>query len=115
MVDYFLGIRGAVWIWNGAWSDPQIRYKGHILNAWDVQEGVESMYDDYVSDGYIKPCKGGWKEWGIKNPRSVKALMDEYIWAMDEANPKKKAVRKAKTPVQELNQAFSEGKKKIRM
>ena len=115
MVDYFLGIRGAVWIWNGAWSDPQIRYKGHILNAWDVQEGVESMYDDYVSDGYIKPCKGGWKEWGAKNPKSVKALMDEYIWAMDEANPKKKAVRKAKTPVQELNQAFSEGKKKIRM
>lgn len=115
MVDYFLGIRGAEWIWNGAWSDPQIRYRGHILNAWDVQEGVESMYDDYVSDGYIKPCKGGWKEWGAKNPRSVKALMDDYIWAMEEAKPKKKAVRKAKTPVQELNTAFADSKKKIRM
>ena len=41
--------------------------------------------------------------------------MDDYIWAMDEANPRKKAVRKAKTPIQEVNQAFAEGKKKIRM
>ena len=115
MVQYFLGIRGAVWIWNGTQSDPQIRYKRHILNAWDVQEGVEDMYDEYVSDGTIHPYPGGWQEFGARNPSVVKALMDDYIWAMDEANPRKKAVRKAKTPIQEVNQAFAEGKKKIRM
>lgn len=94
MVDYFLGIKGAKWIWNGAWSDPLIEYKKHILNAWDVQEGVENMYEDYISEGYIRRCKGGWQEWGAKNPQAVKALMDDYIWAMDEAKPKRKTTKR---------------------
>lgn len=89
-MQYFLGIKGIEFIWRGEWSDPLIRYKRHTFNAWDVQEGVESMYDDYVQEGYIKPVKGGWREWGAKNPKSVKALLDDYIWAAKESQPKKK-------------------------
>ena len=91
---YFLGIRGIQFIWNGAWSDPQIVYKGYIFNAWDIQEGVEDMYDDYVKDGYIKPVKGGWQEWGSKNPKSVKALLDDYIYGGAGEKIKKSAPKK---------------------
>lgn len=91
---YFLGIKGIQFIWNGAWSDPQIVYKGYIFNAWDIQEGVEGMYDDYVKDGYIKPVKGGWQEWGSKNPKTVKALLDDYIYGGAGEKIKKSAPKK---------------------
>lgn len=99
--QYFLGIKGVEFIWRGAWSDPLIVYKRHTFNAWDVQEGVELMYDSYVEQKYIKPVKGGWQEWGAKNPTDVKAMLDDYIWAEKEAKktstPKKKAPAKKTT------------------
>ena len=77
----WLGIKGIEHIWNGAWSDPEIMYKGYIFNEWDVQEDLGEMYDEYVKSGYIKPYKDGWKEWASKNPKTVKAELDDLIYA----------------------------------
>lgn len=88
-MEYFLGIRGIQFIWNGTNSDPEIGYKGYIFNAWDVQEGVEEMYESEVECG-MRRMRGGWQEWGARNPKAVKALLDDYIWTMELDKPKRK-------------------------
>ena len=32
-------------IWNGAWADPDLEYKGYIFNYWDVED---AMWDDFL-------------------------------------------------------------------
>lgn len=98
-MQYFLGIRGVEFIWNGAYSDPQIKYKRTIFNAWDIQEGLEDMYDEYVKEGYIKPVKGGWQEYYSKHPAEVKAYLDDILFAWSLSKPKRKtATAKKKAP-----------------
>ena len=95
MVQYFLGIKGIEYIWHGEWATPEVIYKGRSFSVWDVQEEVEDAYDIRVKDGEIRPYKGGWQEWGSKNPKIVKALLDDWVW-LGIGKPVRKAPAKRK-------------------
>lgn len=41
----FLGLDDVTYINNGNWADPQIKYKGYILNYYDLEEGLQQSYN----------------------------------------------------------------------
>lgn len=47
----WLGIRGVYHIWNGSWSDPEVEYKGHICNEWDLQDSMYTYMKERIADG----------------------------------------------------------------
>lgn len=95
-MPYFLGIKGIEFVWHGEWADPEVIYKNRSFDVWSVQEELEDAYDAYVRDRLIRPYKGGWEEWAKKNPRSVKALLDDWVY-QGVGKPIKRTVKK-KTP-----------------
>lgn len=47
----WMGIRGVYHIWNGSWSDPEVEYKGHRCNEWDLQESMYTYMKERIADG----------------------------------------------------------------
>lgn len=45
------GIPGVHHIYNGDWNDPQVSYKGHICNEWDLQESMAMYMRDLNAEG----------------------------------------------------------------
>ena len=75
------GIEGIEHIWNGAWSDPQIKYNGHIYNEWDVQDYIGDTFNAEMEEEGIDVTDNDWHvrfaEWCKENPETVKALLDD--------------------------------------
>lgn len=40
----YRNIPDTTYIWNGIGADPEIVYKGHTLNYWDIED---SLYNSY--------------------------------------------------------------------
>lgn len=40
----YRGIPKVEFIWNGSWSDPQLKYKGHLFNYWDIEDTLFYEY-----------------------------------------------------------------------
>lgn len=53
--DYprWYGIYGIEFIFRGGWSDPAIRYKQYILNAYEIEERLISDYKEYLTESKI--------------------------------------------------------------
>lgn len=48
-------VKGTKFIYNGAWSDPEIYYKGRVFNVYDVESGLddEDLQDPEAIKGYL--------------------------------------------------------------
>lgn len=44
--NYYRGIRGVYMIWYGEWSDPEISYKGKVVNYYDVEDTIWEEYKE---------------------------------------------------------------------
>lgn len=74
------GVPGTTFIYHGEWSDPEIAYKGELLNYWDVEEGLQYSYQADVESGDFE---GSFDEWAeAQDPKYLASQLDEYIWAM---------------------------------
>lgn len=50
-IDYYRGIRGVQFIWHGSTSDPELSYRGKVVNYWDVED---TIWQEYKEDMQIK-------------------------------------------------------------
>jgi hypothetical protein len=74
------GVPGTTFIYHGEWSDPEIAYKGELLNYWDVEESLQYSYQADVESGDFE---GSFDEWAeAQDPKYLASQLDEYIWAM---------------------------------
>ena len=73
------GVPGTTYIYHGEWSDPEIFYKGELLNYWDVEEGLEYMYKYDVEEGEFNGTFDEWVE--AQGPEYLASQLDEIIWA----------------------------------
>ena len=47
------GVPGTRFIWHGEWADPEIEYKGHLINANDVDDYFYEVYKEEMEEyGY---------------------------------------------------------------
>ena len=49
--DYYRGIRGVHMIWHGEWKDPELSYKGKVVNYFAVED---TIWEEYKEDRQIK-------------------------------------------------------------
>ena len=42
--EWYRGIEGVTFIWHGAWSDPELGYKGYAINEPTAVDGIYSMF-----------------------------------------------------------------------
>ena len=56
--EYWLGIRGVYMIWHGQWSDPELKYKNHICNYYDIEDSMFQYMKERIADG---------EDWGDPN------------------------------------------------
>ena len=47
------GVPGTRFIWHGEWADPEIEYKGHLINANEVEDYFYEVYKEEMEEyGY---------------------------------------------------------------
>ena len=48
--DTWRGVPGTRYIWHGEWADPEIEYKGYLINANDVEDFFYDRYMEGIQD-----------------------------------------------------------------
>ena len=73
--QYYRGIRGVYMIWHGEWADPEISYKGMVVNYYAVEDTIWEEYKTERStddaSGFTKYCQ--------KHAAEIKQLITD-IW-----------------------------------
>ena len=74
MKQYFYGIYGIHFIWNGDTADSLVRYKGKTVNYYDVET---TMWERYCEEFGLTDVKDDvhWQQWVKKNARQVKEVI----------------------------------------
>ena len=67
----FYGIPAVYFIWRGEWSDPQIRYRGHVVNYFEVENYFWSMFREEFPNG----TEEDFDKWLPKQGREVKQFI----------------------------------------
>lgn len=49
--DYYRGIRGVHMIWHGEWKDPELSYKGKVVNYFAVED---TIWEEYLEERSTK-------------------------------------------------------------
>ena len=73
----FYGIEDINFIWHGEWSDPEIEYKGNLINYYTIES---SLYETFLSDLENETNDGlNFTEWVYKNKDLVYEYIDLYL------------------------------------
>lgn len=62
-------------IWHGEWADPEIIYKGHSFNYWNIEKGLYQEYCYECEMVGIEPDFDGFECW--INEQGVDYIQDK--------------------------------------
>ena len=48
--EWYCGIEGVYFVWNGAWSDPEIIYKGYAINEPTATDSIYELYREQTGN-----------------------------------------------------------------
>ena len=80
--ETYRGVPGSVYIWHGAWSDPEIIYKNHSINYWDAEESLWNAYKDFCEENGIEPTEDKFDEY-VDKYEDVESHLNDLVWASD--------------------------------
>ena len=78
----YRGVEGTVYLWHGEWSDPEVIYKNHLINTFDIEDGLWSHYNDWCDENGIEATSDGFCEW--VTPDEVECQLLDIVWSQDE-------------------------------
>lgn len=70
--DCFYGIYPIRFVWHGCWNDPELLYKKHSFNYWDIER---FFYNEFSESG----TNLTFEEWIYQNRKRVKEHLDFLI------------------------------------
>ncbi len=82
--ETYRGVPGSIYIWHGAWSDPEVIWKGVSLNANDIEDRLWYSYEDRCEENGEEPTEQGYDAW-VEN-EDIASTLDELVWA-EQGNP----------------------------
>ena len=82
--ETYRGVPGSIYIWHGAWSDPEVIWKGVSLNANDIEDRLWYSYEDRCEENGEEPTEQGYDAW-VEN-EDIASTLDELVWAA-QGNP----------------------------
>lgn len=74
----YRGIPGTTWIWHGEWSDPEVEYKGKVFNVNDIEDYLQSVYEDECFDNGTEATDDGFDAWF-----TAEKMLDFYTDTME--------------------------------
>lgn len=78
--ETYRGVPGTKWIWHGEWSDPEIAYKGQLINANDFENDMWDYYNEVCGD----TDNDGFEKWlEEQGPDFIKDALDEHLFLMN--------------------------------
>lgn len=83
----YRGIKDIKFVWHGEWADPELIYKGHSFNYWEVEDALWGEYVEQECKG--KADKGNdyeFASWLKKNTDYVYGYLNDWIAANEEIN-----------------------------
>ena len=87
IMSTYRGVPGTTFIWHGEYSDPEIEYKGHIFNYYDVEDGLWSYYCEQCEDMGIKPTEEGFDKWFEKHIDSAISDLEDLVYLAEMNTP----------------------------
>lgn len=73
----FYGIEDINFIWHGEWSDPEIEYKGNLINYYTIET---SLYEDFLERLSNNENEGmNFNEWVYANKDLVYNYIELYL------------------------------------
>lgn len=72
--DCFYGIYPIKFVWNGPWNDPELKFKGHTFNYWDVEN---RFYEEWCMK--YKNTNPYFEKWISNNGKMVKEFLNAVI------------------------------------
>jgi hypothetical protein len=73
------GVPGTTFIYHGEWSDPEVWYKGHEINANDLEEYMWEEYKNDCFDNETEPNEDDYESWLEKQGTSwIQAILDNF-------------------------------------
>lgn len=71
----WFGIKDAKFIYHGDWNDPEVEYKGVLLNYWDIESGLLEIYrDEHPEDKNDK----GFDKWMADHPEEIRSELELF-------------------------------------
>ena len=59
----YRNVPGAIFIWHGDSADPEILYKNHLINYYNVEDSLWNSYKDECEENGTEPTEEGYDEW----------------------------------------------------
>ena len=73
----FYGIEDINFIWHGEWSDPEIEYKGNLINYYTIEN---SLYEDFLERLSNEENEGmNFEEWVYANKDLAYNYIELYL------------------------------------
>ena len=73
-MDNFYGIRGIQFIWHGESADPEIKYKKHLFDYYDLED---YLWDSYKEEKGKDAPNDGFGDYVRANAASAKGFLDD--------------------------------------
>ena len=76
----YRGIPNIEFVWHGEWADPELIYKGHKFNYWDIEDSLW----DYFLEGHTgkeEPTDDMFADWVRENHDTVYNMLEDWMWA----------------------------------
>lgn len=104
----YLGLEKIEYLYNGDWSDPQIKYKGFTFNYYDLEELLSNIYKELLEEGTIEQT---FEQYFKENPEIVYSKLEDMITAFLETKLKESPFKevdslKEKAGLKILNQSL---------
>jgi 6-phosphogluconate dehydrogenase len=69
----------AEFIWNGAWSDPELKYKGCIINSHIIEDTIWDRFNEYAEEENIQPTEENFTIYCNDNKEDIRELFEIAI------------------------------------
>ena len=73
------GVDGVEFIWNGEWSDPELKYQDKIFNSHDVEDALWDDYSEECKEAGKAPNEDEFDNWVLENKHLVYEYLDNLI------------------------------------
>lgn len=70
--DCYYGIYPLRFVYHGEWADPEIVYKGHTFNYWNVENFLWEICKEEDPDAFFE-------DWVHTNKKRIKEYLNELI------------------------------------
>ena len=76
------GCKNIEFIWHGEWSDPELRFKGHTIDVWSIEDFCcDVMHEEGLNTDDDKV----FNSWVRKHQELIEQTIIEYSQAKEES------------------------------